>query len=249
MDEAEFYPFAVTDIESTPVRVVARYREEDQAEQHIDSLRHHAGRAIGAKAERGGYAIRRNSRNRMAGKVAPAGLMDYTKGNAKPPRVTTPSIKRKATIMPPRGRRAAAAPVDPEPEVAEEAVVDENPFDRHLTKDLSPTMSDYGDWFHENVADITELGSQDPYRLLALGSTLYPQFQKSDLNQSRKAERAAARQAAAPEPEQEPEEVVAPARKGRPARAATSKVAAAAPVPAPARRGRPAAAAKAEAAY
>jgi hypothetical protein len=139
--------------------------------------------------------------------------------------------------MPPRGKRAAAAVVE-EPEVEE---VEGNPFDHHLTKDLSPTMADYGDWFHENVTDIDELGKTDPGRLLALGSTLYPHFQKSPLNQERRAARKTERAAAAPA--EEAEEAPAP-RKGR---GATTKTAAAAtPKPGPRRGGR-AAAAKVEA--
>jgi hypothetical protein len=129
--------------------------------------------------------------------------------------------------MPPRGKRAAAAVVE-EPEVEE---VEGNPFDHHLTKDLSPTMSDYADWFHENVTDIDELGKSDPGRLLALGSTLYPHFQKSDLNQNRRAARKEERAAAAPAAE---EEAPAPARaKGR--GTATKTAAAPAKAAAPAR--------------
>ncbi len=144
--------------------------------------------------------------------------------------------------MPPRGRKAAAAPVEPE---EQEEAEQEGQFDRHLTKDLSPTMSDYADWFHENVADIDELGKSDPGRLLALGSTLYPHFQKSDLNQGRREARRTDR-AAANGAEEEPEPAK-PAPRGRkpaagaaaPARSA-AKPAAAAPAR-PARGRKPAA--------
>jgi hypothetical protein len=149
--------------------------------------------------------------------------------------------------MPPRGRNAKAA--EPEEEVQEAAAPD---FSHHLTKDLSPTMSDYGDWFHENVTDIDELGKSDPGRLLALGSTLYPHFQRSDLNQANRAKRQAQRQAAAPANGAGEEEETAPkparGRGAKPAPAA-EKPAAAAPKPAPPRRGRAAAAATAAAPY
>jgi hypothetical protein len=182
---------------------------------------------------RGGYRVEKHSEKSPAA-IAMPGRMRYTSGNAKP-RTITPG---KAKTMPPRGRKAAAVPAA----VEEPAEVEGNPFDHHLTKDLSATMSDYGDWFHENVADIDELGKTDPGRLLALGSTLYPHFQKSDLNQSRREARKTERAAAAPA--EEPEEEAAPApRKGR---GAATKTAAAAPKPGPRRGGR-AAAAKVEA--
>jgi hypothetical protein len=185
---------------------------------------------------KGAYRVEKHSEKSPAA-VALRGRMRYTSGNAKP-RTITPG---KAKTMPPRGKRAAqTAPAEPEVEEVDE--VDDNPFAHHLTKDLSPTMSDYGDWFHENVADIDELGKTDPGRLLALGSTLYPHFQKSPLNQKRREARKTERAAAAPA--EEPEEEAAPApRKGRGTTAKT-------PVPtkgtAPA-RGRRGGAAKVEA--
>lgn len=184
----------------------------------------------------GRYSVARNSgkiSGNRPGILAQPGRMDYNRvRRAKP--VNSPNPYGKAIIMPPRGRRAAAAaPVEPEPEPAEETA---GQFDHHLTKDLSPTMQDYGDWFHQNVADIDELGKTDPGRLLALGSTLYPHFQKSDLNQERRAARKSGRAAAA-DPESEPEPAPAPARGRR-----TVAAAPAATAPAKPRRGRAAAA-------
>jgi hypothetical protein len=143
--------------------------------------------------------------------------------------------------MPPRGKRAAQTA--PAVEEVEETEVDENPFDHHLTKDLSATMSDYADWFHENVTDIDDLGKTDPARLLALGSTLYPHFQRSPLNQERRAARKAERQSA--EPAEEAEAAPAPARRGR--GAATAPAATKAPATAKAGRGRGKPATKVEA--
>jgi len=119
-----------------------------------------------------------------------------------------------------RGRRTA-----PEPEPASDGEPD---FEIYLTKDLSATMTDYGTWFEDNVADLDKV---DPARLLALGSTLYPYFQKSDFNVQRRQERRDARAAdSTPEPTPEP----TPARRGR-----GSKNTAKAGTPAPAgRRGR-----------
>lgn len=158
--------------------------------------------------------IGKNSSSRRSGKVAAKPPMDYSITNRNTPVARTTSPMRKERVMPPRGRKAAAAPVEPE----EQAAVEEaGLYDHHLTKDLSPTMSDYGDWFHENVADIDELGKSDPGRLLALGSTLYPHFQKSDLNQNNREARRAARAASAPVVEEDVEEEAPakPAARGR----------------------------------
>jgi hypothetical protein len=111
------------------------------------------------------------------------------------------SARKGITVMPPRkGSRQTAPP--PEPEAN-----GETDFAPYLSKDLSATMADYATWFDENVADVAALGKSDPDRLLALGSSLYPHFQKSAFNQERRAERRAAR--TEPEPEPEP---AAPAR-------------------------------------
>ena len=172
-----------------------------------------------------------SSRGKPPAKVAGHAVTEYTNP-------TKPVPTRRESPMPPRGRNAKAA--EQEEEVQEAAAPD---FSHHLTKDLSPTMSDYGDWFHENVTDIDELGKTDPGRLLALGSSLYPHFQKSDLNQSNRAARQATRQAAAPAngAGEEEEETPKPAR-GRGAKPAATAKTEAAPKPAPPRRGRAAAA-------
>jgi len=130
------------------------------------------------------------------------------------------SRKRRERMATARGRRTA-----PEPEPASDGEPD---FEIYLTKDLSATMTDYGTWFEDNVADLDKV---DPARLLALGSTLYPYFQKSDFNVQRRQERRDARAAdSTPEPTPEP----TPARRGR-----GSKNTAKAGTPAPAgRRGR-----------
>jgi hypothetical protein len=240
-------PWAIVDIEARPQVVVTRYESKAMATWYLGYLLAHGAASTQAKLRRGGYGIEENSRKMMAEKVASARRMDYTKGNAKP-RTTNVENKGKVTTMPPRGRKGAAVPVEPE-EVLEE----ENGaglFDHHLTKDLSPTMSTYADWFHANVADIDQLGKDDPARLLALGSTLYPHFQKSPENQAARAERKAARAVAVePEPEPEPEPVAQPARRGRPSTKAAAAAPAAAPAAkAPARR-RGAAPAAAEAPY
>jgi len=131
------------------------------------------------------------------------------------------SSARKGMDMPPRRGKPAAAPAEPEAN----GDID---LTTYLTKDLSATMGDYATWFRDNVGDPDEIESD---RLLALGSSLYPHFQKSDFNIAQRAARRAARTAeAAPEPEP-----AAPARgRGRGARNAP----AAPPAAAPARGGR-----------
>jgi hypothetical protein len=133
--------------------------------------------------------------------------------------------------MPPaRGRRAATQPAPaPEPEPENNGQVD---FQKYLDKDLSPTMSDYVDWFEENVASLDDVPVD---KILALGSSLYPHFQKSEFNVSRREARKAER---APEPEPEPAKPAARSgRRGRPA-AQPEPEPEPEPTPAPARRGR-----------
>lgn len=147
----------------------------------------------------------------------------------------------------PRGRAAATAEVE---ETEVEAA--EPDYTVYATKPLTPTMLDYAEWVGDNVGDIAEM---EPERLIALGPTLYHQFQASDFNKERKevrrAERAeeVAAKAAAKEEETEEEEAPKPKPRGR-AAATTStssvakapargKAAASAPAKAPARgRGR-----------
>lgn len=110
--------------------------------------------------------------------------------------------------MPPaRGRRAPAPPVEPEP------VNGEVDYGTYLDKAPTAKMTDYATWFEDNVASLKELGKSDPARLLQLGSTLYPHFQKSEFNIEQSEKRRAER--SAPEPEAE-----APARTQRGARGA-----------------------------
>lgn len=236
------FPASVVDIEADPPVVVIRYETPELAEWYINYLYDHGGTAAQAKIDRRGYAIggpeSKKSSSRRPERLARQRRMDYNRRNVKPPTPETPNRTRTAKTMPPRGRKAAAAaPVVEEPE---ESTAGQ--FDHHLTKDLSDKMLAYGDWFHENVADINEMGANDPGRLLALGSTLYGQFQKSDVNQqmiaNSKAERAASNGHA-----EEPEETPAPApRRGK--AAAAAKPAPAAPART-ARRGRAAATADA----
>jgi hypothetical protein len=174
-----------------------------------------------------GKGERETSPKNRPEKVAPGRAVDYT------PLITT-ILNRKRNAMPPKGRRAAAAPVEPE---EQEEAEQEGQFDRHLTKDLSATMQDYAEWFDNEVTDIAALGKTDPDRLLALGSTLYPHFQKSDLNQTRREARRSER--AAEEPEEEEAPPAKSAARGRAAKGASAP--APAPAPAPA-RGRAAAA-------
>jgi hypothetical protein len=135
-------------------------------------------------------------------KVATGEIKDYTQGNTDPkpgrPGRAQSTSRRKEM---PRGSRARTAP---EPEVAEQNG-DAEDFGKYLDKPLTATMEDYVTWFEANVARLEDVPVD---KLLSLGSTLYPKFQKSDYNIQRREERAAAR-----EPEPEPE--TRPARGSR----------------------------------
>jgi hypothetical protein len=238
-------PAAVVDEESHPPVVIMRCPTLEEAEHRLDYLWEHSDAVIRAKIDRGGYGIDVKQAKKKDERVAPASPVSYTRGNAKPPNQARKS-DRKAMTMPPRGRRASAPPVEPEEDAVEETEAG-GEFDHHLTKNLSPTMQDYAEWFHGTVTDIEKLGKTDPDRLLALGSTLYPHFQKSDMNQERREARKAERASAVADEEPEEEPAPKPAKRGRTAApAAAAKPAAAKPAaPARAKRGRPAAAAEA----
>jgi hypothetical protein len=150
------------------------------------------------------------------------------RGYTRESKVNLPPARRDSPMPAARGRRAAqTAPPEPDPE--ENGAVD---FQRYLDKDLSPTMTDYVTWFEENVAALEDVPVD---KLLALGSSLYPHFQKSDFNISQREARKSAR---APEPEPEPEPEPVRRGRGRPPKAAAAAPTPA-PAPAPARRGRP----------
>lgn len=131
-----------------------------------------------------------------------------------------PIRKGKDGTMPARARGRQPAP---EPE--SNGQVD---YQAYVEKPLSATMTDYAMWFRENVGDPDQIDSD---RLLALGSSLYPHFQRSDFNQERREARRAAREAPA---EAEPAPAASGRGKGRTARGAAS----APPASAPARGGR-----------
>jgi hypothetical protein len=167
------------------------------------------------------YIVETHTGN-IARKVAHPVRMNYNSSSDVP----VPPNRKKGANMATR-RTAKAAPVE-EPEEVEEA----GQFDGHLTKNLSPTMQDYAVWFEDNVAPLDDV---DPARLLALGSSLYPHFQKSEFNQERREERKSARSSAVEEPEEEEleEEPAKPAR--RPARSAAKPEVKASAAKAPAR--------------
>jgi hypothetical protein len=172
------------------------------------------------------------------------GRLEYNRsGKGLPDGKKASTSHRRDTHMPPaRGRRAATAPAPaPEPEPEANGQVD---FQKYLDKDLSPTMQDYVEWFEQEVASLDDVPVD---KILVLGSSLYPHFQKSDFNIERREARKSARQPA-PEPES-----AKPAAKGRSRRAAPEPEPEPEPDPAPAPakrgRGRPARSAAAEAPY
>jgi hypothetical protein len=153
-----------------------------------------------------------------AEKVASRAASPYTSALKK-------SERSKEEHMP-RAPRAAA----PEPEVEDEAL----DYTVYADKTITPTMSDFADWIVEEVyaGDEAAFRKADSERIVALAGTLRMEFQKSELNKTRREERRAAREA----------EVAEPAEP----KTARAKPAAKATVPPPARRGRAAAAAAAE---
>jgi len=147
-------------------------------------------------------------------------------------------------IMPPRGRTKVAEPAEVEEEIEE---APEKDFTAYREKNLTPTMRDFTTWIIDNVyeGDEDAFGKTEPERLVALGPTLYHDFQRSDFNKEQKAARKAERAAGngAPEEEaEETEETPKPARTTRTAGKAPAKAA-------PARRGRGRATAGASAPY
>lgn len=122
---------------------------------------------------------------------------------------------------------------------AAQAEVEEYDTERDLTPyvDKEPTvkLQDYHEWL-ENV-----LGIKIDIQSMFLGVTLYPDFQRSDFNRNRTAERRAERAAEAEarsssNGKSETEDgSPAPKRRGRPPKAAAE----AEPAKAPKRRGRP----------
>jgi hypothetical protein len=180
----------------------------------------------------------------------------YSSSTGKKGKADTIPGKQRSRTMP---RKAAVT----EPEVDE---TDEAPdYTVYADKDITPTMEDFHEWLEQ------EVGIELDLRSVALGGTLRMEFQKSQFNKDRRAQRQAERAAGngasenedeAPTPRRgrgkaaaEPkDETPAPARRGRQAAAASSgKTApskgagkASAATPAPSRRGRrPAAAAAA----
>jgi len=187
--------FAESAIRETILPITARDRKRPSKEWKTDdgyvTVRYHGLSRFSLEDHTGN-----THRNRVA-KAAPARYIP-SKAN-----VTHERMGRK---MPPARGRRQAAPA-PEPQNGE---VD---YQLYLTKDISDTMTDYITWFEDNVAKLEDVPID---RLLVLGSSLYPHFQKSDFNIAQRTARRAAR---TPAPEPEPA-APAPARgrgRGKPA--------------------------------
>lgn len=118
---------------------------------------------------------------------------DYTQPITRKPGRSSgkATVSRKERTMP-ASRRARQA--DPEP--AE--VNGQEDYSKYLTKELTPTMVDYATWMDQNLPGWDKL---EVDRILALGSTMYPKFQKSDFNIEQREARAAQ---SAPPAESEP---------------------------------------------
>jgi hypothetical protein len=137
------------------------YHGKDDTDQHVFSVVEHIGKALAQSAQRQ-YSERNRSK--------------LTQGETMPPR-----------------KRPAAKPA-PEPVVEETgngATSKLDRLDKYLTGNITPTLTDYVEWFGANVADPDKLDSE---RLIALAVTFYGEFQASDFNKDRKAERKEARE-------------------------------------------------------
>jgi len=176
------------------------------------------------------YSIEEHTGNRRA-KVAPRTVTHYTHSITGPPRTTLPK-KESEAIMP----RAQAAAQEPETDEEED-----KDYTVYADKAPTPTMVDFADWIVEEVYEGEAFPTQkenDAFRNgVRLGGTLRMEFQKSDMNKERRAERQAARASGNGDADEEEAEAK-PVRRGRAAKAETT--------PAPtttkktARRGRPA---------
>jgi hypothetical protein len=159
--------------------------------------------------------------------------------------VSTPSRPR-GEIMPPRGRTAQ---VDAEPAEAEET---ERDYTIYATKDVTATMEDFAEWIVQEVyeGDQKAFDKEDPVRIVSLAGTLRMEFQRSDLNKTRRAERQAARAAGnGAEADEDEAAPITPAKrtaaKPRPGAAKPGRTAKAGATKPAARRGRAPAAAEA----
>lgn len=170
-------------------------------------------------------------------KVAATATRGYTGALRKSPgrRTTTPTARSK--------EMAKAAPA-----VEDTEEVGEKDYTGYAGKAPTATMVDFADWLIQEgaVGEFPSKAAEAAFRDgVRLGGTLRMEFQKSDFNQERRAERQATRaQEVAAEVDSEP---AAP----KPARgkAAATPKATGAKAGAPAKRGRPKAAASAEAPY
>lgn len=127
------------------------------------------------------------------------------------PKRNIQSRPTRGELMPPRGRTKQ---VDAEPEVEE---TDEaRDYTIYAEKDVTPTMQDFAEWIVAEVYDGNQkaFDAEDPVRIVSLAGTLRMEFQRSELNKTRRAERQAARASAATETD-EAEEDEAPATPAR----------------------------------
>lgn len=134
----------------------------------------------------------KNSSRKMPETVAKTPAVRYASPISVKSVSSKPDTRRR--IMP--ARKPAAKPVEPEvvEEVEAEAEETEKDYTVYATKNITPAMQDFHDWLMQEVGDLSEM---DTVRIVALAGTLRMEFQRSEFNQTRRAERAAERAAAA----------------------------------------------------
>jgi hypothetical protein len=182
------------------------YHGKDDTDNHVFSVVEHIGKKQPEKVARRNDPRYTQSRNETPSRDT---------GKAEPASTT------KGKTMPPKRNRSRQA--DPEPETASQN--GEVDFQKYVQKPFSPTMTDYVEWFEQNVASLDEL---EVDRILVLGVTMYSHFQKSDFNiQRREARRADREQTRATDEDEEAPEpqtrTRGRAKSAKPAPAATAR--------------------------
>src|SRR5580698_1239864 len=149
--------------------------------------------------------------------VARLPVREYT-GEPTKEHVTVRSLNKEAVM--PRGARAA------QPETVEEEV----DYREYATKPITSTMSGFSDWLVQEVFDGDEAAFKkaSSERIVALAGTLRMEYQRSPMNQERRAQARSERESAA----SQPKEPSPPARAPRGRKAAAAEPAAPAAKPA-----------------
>jgi len=153
------------------------YHGKDDNQEHVFSVVEHIGKSQPERVAAGKDKRYTQSRNETPSRKTGMAEPKQAKGKTMPPKRTS---TRQAT---------------PEPEAPANGEVN---LQKYVTKDFSPTMADYITWMDEALPGWDKL---EVDRILVLGVQAYSDFQKSDFNIQRRAERRAEREQGAADPE------------------------------------------------